>query len=50
VVVEVCEGAVLDFRLGVAGFFVLLSNCVLDVVEAYRVYLEKAVLEKGLMI
>ena len=47
VVVEVCEGAVLDFRLGVAGFFVLLSNCISDVVEAYRVYLEKDVVEKG---
>lgn len=47
VVVVVCDGAVLDFRLGVAGFFVLLSNCVCDAVEAYRVYLEKDVVEKG---
>jgi len=45
--VEVCDGAVLEFKLGVAGFFVLLSNDISDAVEAYRVYREKDVVEKG---
>jgi transposase len=45
--VEVCEGAVLEFKLGVAGFFVLLSNDISDAVEAYKVYREKDVVEKG---
>jgi transposase len=45
--VEVCDGAVLEFKLNVAGFFVLLSNDISDAVEAYKVYREKDVVEKG---
>jgi transposase len=45
--VRVCDDAVLEFKLGVAGFFVLLSNDVSDAVEAYCVYREKDVVEKG---
>jgi transposase len=45
--VRVCDEAILEFKQDVAGFFVLLSNDVPDVVEAYRVYREKDVVEKG---
>ena len=44
---RVCDEAVLEFKLGVAGFFVLLSNDICDAVEAYKVYREKDVVEKG---
>jgi transposase len=37
----------LDFKLNVAGFFVLLSNDSCYAVEAYKVYREKDVVEKG---
>jgi len=47
VVVRVCEEAVLEFKVSVAGFFVLLSNDVSDAVEAFLLYREKDVVEKG---
>lgn len=45
--VRVCDEAVLEFKRSVAGFFVLLSNDVSDAVEAFCVYREKDVVEKG---